>query len=141
MPRRSQREAVAERVEARLEDQQQRRREAAQRGAQTRRQRREQQEAEGQPQVAVEGGTQGHVARNMPPRVHADLLTVAIRGPIAAKMRVMSENTGMSLAKLLKDALLMYEGGICDGYEPGSRLRAWLDQDPGDRGNEPGEMD
>ncbi len=125
MPRRSQREAVAERVEARQEEQRQRRREAAQRGAQTRRQRREQQQVEAQPQPGAEDGTQGHVARRSRPRVHADLLTVAIRGPFAEKMRALSESTGMSLAKLLKDALLVYEGDVAAGYEPGRNLSNW----------------
>jgi len=125
MPRRRQREAVAERTEARLEEQRQRRREAAQRGAQTRRQRREAQEAEAQPQAGVESPTQGHVARRSRPRAHPDLLTVAIRGHFAARMRALSESHGMSLAKLLKDALLVYEGDIEGGYEPGTSLRRW----------------
>ncbi len=131
MPRRSQREAVVERAEARLEEQRQRRREAAQRGAQTRRQRREQQQGEAQPQGGPESGTQGHVARRSRPRVHADLLTVAIRGPFADKMRALSESTGMSLAKLLKDALLVYEGDIEAGYEPGTSLASWTSQQRG----------
>lgn len=129
MPRRSQREAVAERAEARMEEQRQRRSEAAQRGAQTRRQRREQQEGEAQPQVGAEIGTQGHVARRSRPRVHVDLLTVAIRGRFAEKMRALSESTGMSLAKILKDALLVYEQGIEAGYEPGTSIRGWQDSE------------
>jgi len=144
MPRRSQREvarpevataaaegglaAVAERTEAHLEEQRQRRREAAQRGAQTRRQRREQQDGEAQPQVGAESGTQGHVARRSRPRVHADLLTVAIRGEFANKMRALSESTGMSLAKLLKDSLLVYEQQTESGYEPGTTLANWQPQ-------------
>jgi hypothetical protein len=125
MPRRSQREAVAERAEARLEEQRQRRREAAQRGAQTRRERREAQAAEAQPQAGAESRTQGRVARRSRPRVHADLVTVAIRGHFAERMRALSETHGMSLAKLLKDALLVYEGQIDAGYEPGTSLRRW----------------
>jgi len=125
MPRRSQREAVAERAEARLEEQRQRRREAAQRGAQTRRQRREAQAAGAQAQVGAESRTQGRVARRSRQRVHADLMTVAIRGHFAERMRALSESHGMSLAKLLKDALLVYEGQIDAGYEPGTSLRRW----------------
>jgi len=125
MPRRSQREAVAERMEARLADQQERRRQAAQRSAQTRRQRREAQAAEAQPQAGVESRTQGHVARRPRQRVHADLMTVAIRGHFAERMRALAESTGMSLARLLKDALLVYERDMESGYEPGTSLRQW----------------
>jgi len=125
MPRRRQREAVAERTEARLEEQRQRRREAAQRGAQTRRQRREAQAAEAQAQAGTESRTQRRVARRSRQRVHADLLTVAIRGRFAERMRALSESHGMSLAKLLKDALLVYEGQVAAGYEPGTSLRSW----------------
>jgi hypothetical protein len=60
--------------------------------------------------------------------VHADLLTVAIRGPFAEKMRELSESTRMSLAKLLKDALLVYEGSVAAGYEPGRNLSNWSSQ-------------
>jgi hypothetical protein len=128
MPRRSQREAVAERAEARLEEQRQRRREAAQRGAQTRRQRREAQEAEAQAQTGAESRTQGHVARRSRPRVHADLVIVAIRGHFAERMRALSETHGMSLARLLKDALLAYERDVDAGYEPGASLRGWQER-------------
>jgi len=130
MPRRSRREAVAERAEARLEEQRQRRREAAQRGAQTRRQRREAQAAEAQAQAGAQRRTQGRVARRSRPRVHADLMTVAIRGHFAERMRALSESHGMSLAKILKDALLVYEGDIEGGYEPGTSLRRWQESQP-----------
>jgi len=73
MPRRSRRDAVAERAESRLEEQRQRRREAAQLGAQTRRQRREAQAAEAQARAGAESRTQGHVARRSRPRVHPSL--------------------------------------------------------------------
>lgn len=128
MPRRSQREAVAERAEARLEEQRQRRREAAQRGAQTRRQRREAQAAGAQAQAEAESRTQGHVARRSRQRAHPDLLTVAIRGHFAERMRALSESHGMSLARLLKDALLVYEGQTDAGYEPRTSLRRWQEQ-------------
>jgi|GEM_PF-3513987 len=130
MPR-IRRNAVAQRAEARLAEQSQRRREAAQRGAQTRRQRREAQAAGPQPQPAPESRTQGHVARRLRPRAHPDLLTVAIRGHFAARMRALSESTGMSLAKLLKDALLVYEGDIQGGYEPGTSLQRWQEREAG----------
>ena len=122
MPRRSQQQAVAERTEAHLEDQRQRRREAAQRGAQTRRQRREAQQVEGQPQAEAESPTQANVGRNRRERVHSDLMTVALRGEFAERMRGLAERTGMSLAKLLKDCLLVYEAQIGAGYEPGTNL-------------------
>jgi len=125
MPRRSQREAVAQRAEARLAEQRERRREAAQRGAQTRRQRREQRAGEAQRQPAPERATRALRARHSRPRAHPDLLTVAIRGHFAAKMRALSESTRMSLAKLLKDALLVYACDIKAGYEPGTSLRSW----------------
>jgi len=34
----------------------------------------------------------------------------------------------MSLAKLLKDALLVYEGSIESGHEPGTSLADWTAQ-------------
>ena len=69
------------------------------------------------------------MARRSRPRAHPDLLTVAIRGHFAAKMRALSERTGMSLAKILKDALLVYEGDIEAGYEPGTSLRRWQERE------------
>ena len=128
MPRRSRRDPVAERTEQRLAEQAERRREAAQRGAQTRRQRRAQQEAEAQPRPAAESPTQAHVARRSRPRVHDDMLTVAIRGPLAAKMRQLAESTGLSLAKLLQDSILVYGGQVDAGYEPGTMLAEWKAQ-------------
>jgi len=149
MPRRTQQAAVAERTEAHLAEQRERRREAAQQGAQTRRQRREAQAAEAQPQAGAESRTQGHppsprlrragVARRSRPRAHPDatlrssatslrstsLSTVANRGYFAIKMRALSEHHGMSLAKLLKHALLVYERDIEGGYQPGTSLRRW----------------
>lgn len=35
----------------------------------------------------------------------------------------------MSLAKLHEDALLVYKGGIEPGYEPGTRLPRWLENE------------
>ncbi|MFQ6134174.1 MAG: hypothetical protein ACE5R4_19175 [Armatimonadota bacterium] len=57
------------------------------------------------------------------------MLTVAIRGPFADRMRALAESTGMSLAKLLKDALLVYEERIEAGYEPGTSLREWHERE------------
>ena len=65
------------------------------------------------------------MARRSRPRVHADLVTVAIRGHFAERMRALSESLGMSLARLLKDALLVYERDVEAGYEPGTSLRGW----------------
>jgi hypothetical protein len=109
-----------------LDEQALRRREAAIRGAQTRRQRREQREAEARAQVEGERPTQGNVARNRRPRAHGDMLTVAVRGPIAERMRAMAERHGMSLAKLLQDMVLVYEGEVAGGYEVGTCLRGWM---------------
>jgi len=58
-------------------------------------------------------------------RVHAGMLTVAIRGPLADKMRELAESTGLSLAKLLKDAILVYGDRADAGYEPGTSLANW----------------
>jgi hypothetical protein len=44
-------------------------------------------------------------------------------------MRALSESHGMSLAKLLKDTLLVYEGQIDAGYEPGTSLRSWQERE------------
>jgi hypothetical protein len=56
------------------------------------------------------------------------MLTVAIRGPLAAKMRGLAESTGMTLAKLLGDMVLIYEADSEAGYESGTRLRQWQEQ-------------
>jgi len=50
------------------------------------------------------------------------MLTVAIRGPLADKIRQMAKSSQTSLAKLLQDAILVYEGEVAVGYEPGTRL-------------------
>ena len=62
------------------------------------------------------------------PRVHADLLTVAFRGPLAGKFREMAERYQMALATLLQDALLSYESNVTGGYQPGTALAAWTEQ-------------
>ena len=134
MPRKSQKQAVAERANQILNEQQEQRRTRRQQTAQTRRQRREPQQAEAQPPTAAESATQANVVR-IPrpatagkPRVHADLVTVAFRAPLAEKLRIPAEQSGMSLAKLLQDAALVYEQKIAEGYEPGSTLVQWREQ-------------
>ena len=57
-------------------------------------------------------------------RSDANMLTVAIRGPFAAKMRQLAETTGMSLAKLLRDMVLAYAEEVDARHEPGASL-AW----------------
>ena len=56
------------------------------------------------------------------------MLTVAIRGPLAAKMRELAESTGLSLAKLLGDTALVYEGEVRGEYEPKTSLANWRTQ-------------
>jgi hypothetical protein len=56
------------------------------------------------------------------------MLTVAIRGPLAAKMREMADTTGMTLAKLLGDMVLLYEGETQGGYQAGTCLGRWADR-------------
>lgn len=93
--------------------------------AHTRRQRREAQAAAAQPQVGAESPTQGRVARRSRRRAPPEMLTVAIRGPRAAKMRGLAESAGLSLAKLVGDMVLIYEGQMQGGYEPGTSLVQW----------------
>ena len=50
---------------------------------------------------------------------------MAIRGHFADRMRELAESHGMSLSKLLKDAILVYERDIAAGYEPGALLAEW----------------
>ncbi len=125
MPRRTRRDAVAERTEQRLAEQAERRREAAQRGAQTRRQRRAQRQPEGQSQPAANRRTQPPTTRRSRPRTHGEMLTVAIRGHFAERMRGLAERHGMSLSKLLRDALLVYADQVSAGYEPGRAFTNW----------------
>jgi hypothetical protein len=51
------------------------------------------------------------------------MLTVPIRRPLAKKMLALAESTGLSFAKLPGDMVLVYEGEVQGGYEPGTRLR------------------
>jgi len=59
------------------------------------------------------------------------MLTVAIRGHFADRMRELAGSHRMSLSKLLKDAILVYEGDIGAGYEPGTSLAGWITEDGG----------
>jgi hypothetical protein len=65
------------------------------------------------------------------------MLTVAIRGHFAERMRELAERHGMSLSKLLKDALLVYGDQVDAGYEPGTSLTGYAAQsrDSEDRGS------
>jgi hypothetical protein len=40
-------------------------------------------------------------------------------------MREMAERHGMSLAKLLRDAVLVLEARVAEGYEVGAALAKW----------------
>jgi len=44
---------------------------------------------------------------------------------LAARMRGLAESTGMTLAKLLGDMLLVYATEMDSGYQPGTRLGRW----------------
>ena len=128
MPRRRRNTAVEERAGQILDEQAERRRQRAQQAAATRRQRREAAQGEAQPQAEVEPATQRRVARQERERKHADLLTVAYRGPLAGKFREMAEQYHLSLAKMLQDAVLHYEVAVAGGYEPGTALAEWKAQ-------------
>jgi hypothetical protein len=80
-------------------------------------------EVQDQPQA--ERPTRGDAARQARQRLHADLLTVAFRGPLAGRFREMAERHQLSLAKLVQDALLAYEGRVANGYQPGTALTEW----------------
>ena len=56
------------------------------------------------------------------------MLTVAIRGHFAEWMREPAESYGMSLSKLLKDAILVYGGQVDAGYEAGTSFADWTAQ-------------
>ena len=103
MPRRKQDEAVAEQTqETRAE------------GTARRRGRRAGGEAEPQDQ-----------AQPKRERAHADLLTVAFRGPLAGRFREMAESYHLTLARLVQDAILQYEVAVAGGYQPGTALANW----------------
>jgi len=111
MPRRKQEEAVGERV-------QQRRGRGTAAGA----------EAPVQPTARKRPVRKQPPRKERKPRVHADLLTVAYRGPLAGQFRKMAERCQLSLAGLLQDALLAYEANVAAGYHPGTALAEWKGQ-------------
>lgn len=126
MPRRKRDEAVAERAQQLLAERGQRR-PRGRRGA----------EAAVQDQTEPKRATRAQRERKdlsagrqaeRKPRVHQDLLTIAYRGPLASKFREMAEQHGMSLAKLLQDAMLTYEQSIAGGYQPGTTLEGWEEE-------------
>ena len=127
--KKQQKEAVEKRAQEILDEKTERRRLAAQVAAGTRRERRAQQQAETGPQAGKKRATR---ARSEPkerkPRVHADLLTVAYRGPLANRFRELADQHHLSLAKLLQDALLSYEASVAAGYQPGTALSEWRAQ-------------
>jgi hypothetical protein len=127
MPRRRRDEAVEERAGQSLAESASggRRRRGAQQGAQTRRERGA---AQAQDQTPPERGTRRNLARNTRQRVHEDLLTVAFRGPLAAKFRELAQRHELSLSKLLQDALLHWASSVAAGYQPGTALAEWKAQ-------------
>jgi len=58
-------------------------------------------------------------------------LTVAIRGHFADQMRELAGTHGMSLSRLLKDVLLVYEAQVAEGHEPGTALAEWTAEQAG----------
>lgn len=59
---------------------------------------------------------------------------MALRGHFAERMRQLAEDHGMSLSKLLRDALLVYTAQLESGYQPGASLEAWTAQQAEDTG-------
>ncbi len=73
----------------------------------------------------VHGRQTGRKGRNVAQRTHEDLVTVAFRGPLAQKMRTLAEAQSLSLAKLIQDAILVYEQQVGKGYKGGTMLAEW----------------
>jgi len=130
MPRRTQKEAVAQRTQHPSADglaekaSRRGRRKAAETGAESAEQ--------AKPKRAAR---EKAPRKERKPRVHQDLLTVAFRGPLAGKFREMAERYQMSLARLLQDAMLHWETQVADGYQPGTALAEWKAQQTGDAGS------
>jgi hypothetical protein len=124
MPRRTQKDAVAERTHQILAEKAQRRK---------RRTGGEKAVTKAPEQPKPKRASRPKAERKeRKPRVHADLLTVAFRGPLAGKFRGMAERYQMTLTRLLQDALLAYESNVAAGYEPGTALAQWTAQQRGD---------
>ena len=84
--------------------------------------------SEPQEKSAVQPPAEAAKTREVKPpreRVHADLLTVSFRGPLASQFRELAEKSGLTLAKLTQDALLRYQQEVAGGYAPGSALAEW----------------
>ncbi len=120
MPRRKQDEAVEQRAKQILAEKAQRK------------SRPKATKAEGAEQPAAEQSKRPKRERpprkERKPRVHADLLTIAFRGPLAGKFRELAERHQLSLARLLQDALLSWEANVAAGYQPGTALNEWKAQ-------------
>lgn len=128
MQRKSRTVAAVQRTQARPAKRRERPREAAQQPERTGGQRREEGTGEAHARAGPEPSTQPRITRRPQPQAHPDVLTVAIRGTLAAKMRALARSSGMSLARLLSDALLVYESHMETGYEPGTSLQAWQER-------------
>ena len=129
MPRKSQKDAVAERTEQRLADAKANRSAAAQKAAQTRRERREAAAGGDGPATAAESPAQPQQAapkgRRGGARVPKDpsAVTIAFKGEIAGKLRALAQSGNMSLAHVVQEAVLVLEAQISAGYELGTALR------------------
>ncbi len=124
MPRRKQDEVVAERAQQILAEKGQRRKQGAEKAAQTRRQGRQAAEPAPQDQTPKTPATRAkQEPKERKPRVHADLLTVAFRGPLAGHFRELAEQHHMSLSALLQDDAARLRSqrrrGVCAGDEVG----------------------
>ena len=60
--------------------------------------------------------------------MHSDLLTIAYRGPLAERTRNLADKCQLSLARLMQDAILVYEQKIAEGYQAGSMLAQWREE-------------
>jgi len=63
-------------------------------------------------------------------RRHADLLTIALRGPMAQEIRQLAADCNLNLSALLRDMALVYEGQRAAGYEAGTALRTRQETPP-----------
>ena len=126
MPRKKQDAAIKKRTQEILAEKAQRRKRGAEKAATTRHKGREHSTAEAQEQTPAKPATRAkREPKERKPRVHQDLITVAYRGPLAGRFRELAEQHHLSLAKLLQDALLVYEVDIAGGYQPGTKLAEW----------------
>ena len=55
---------------------------------------------------------------------HGDMLTIAVKDAYAPRIRAACEATGLSAAKLLRDAFLVWEKAVDKGHVPGSSYAA-----------------